>query len=55
MAVSGFKISEIPETRVVCPDFFRIMLQILPKLFQIAPDGFGKSENNSYSSRKQTR
>jgi hypothetical protein len=42
MAVSGFKISKIPKIRVVCPDFFWIKPQILPGLFQIAPDGFGK-------------
>jgi hypothetical protein len=45
MAVSGCKISEIPEIRAVCPDFFRIMPQILPLFFQIAPDGFWKIGN----------
>jgi hypothetical protein len=40
MAISGFNISKIPEIRMVCPDFFWIKPQILPGLFQIAPDGF---------------
>jgi hypothetical protein len=42
MAVLGLKISNIPEIRMVCPDFFWNKPQILPGFFQIAPDGFGK-------------
>jgi hypothetical protein len=55
MAVSGFKISEIPEIRAVCTDFFRIMPQILLKTFQIAPDGFWKIGNLLHILQKKNK